>query len=449
MHCSNNTRWRIKMVASLLLGVASLEGHAVPNYARQTGEPCSSCHTVAPELTAFGRNFKLNGFVLTKQPQITAKDGIPVSLSSLPALGLELDVADTFTKTNQPGTQNGDVQMPSKLKVFFAGGLSPNVGAFSYVEYTQPDDHFSFDLTDIRAVDHGLLGGKDITYGLTLNNAVTLEDPWNTLNVWSFPHVHSDVAPSPAASTLLGGVIADSGKVAGLGGYALWNNSWYADVSVYRASTTGGAQPRPTAGAVSGVAPYGRLAWQTSFSPDYLELGVSTVAANFNQGVAGTGAAGLKDRYRDYSADAQFEHPIGNNQLTLHTAYIFERQTLDASSAAGLSNPNDILKTARADGSFIVHSGNSGYAMSLAYFNTKGSTDTLMYQPAAISGSANGKPDSAGWIVQATYLPWLNMQLTIQGTFYNTFNGLRSNYDGSGRSASGNNSVFLLAMFDW
>ncbi len=36
--------------------------HAVPSYARQTGQPCATCHTAFPELTPYGRQFKLTGY---------------------------------------------------------------------------------------------------------------------------------------------------------------------------------------------------------------------------------------------------------------------------------------------------------------------------------------------------------------------------------------------------
>src|SRR5205807_3461125 len=37
---------------------------AVPSFARQTGMPCSQCHTLSfgPALTPYGRQFKLNGY---------------------------------------------------------------------------------------------------------------------------------------------------------------------------------------------------------------------------------------------------------------------------------------------------------------------------------------------------------------------------------------------------
>jgi len=453
MRVSNWMSPFLKSLLFLALSAAACSAQAVPSFARQTGFPCQQCHTVAPELTAFGRLFKLNGFVLTTLPKVEAPStdsgNIPTELIRMPGVAAELDVADSITSKSQPGSTNGSAQFPSKFKIFFAGAVSDHIGVFNYFEYTQPDDHFSIDLTDVRIANSGQWGGKDVIYGLTINNAPTLEDPWNTENVWSFPHVGSDVAPSPAASTLLGGALADSGLVAGAGGYALWDNHWYGDLSLYRAAPTGAGQPLTPAGNLEGTVPYLRLAWQTNFDADYLETGLAFMSAKYNQGVAGSGAPGLDDRYSDWSLDAQYEHPLGDNQLTLHGKYIHENQTLDSSAAAGASNPSDSLKTFKADGTYLIRGGNAGYAFSLGFFNTTGSADALLYAPGAVSGFAGGKPDSNGWILQATYLPYANTQFTLQYTAYNKFNGASSNYDGGGRNASDNNTLFLLMMLDW
>src|SRR5208282_5295038 len=50
--------------AALAAGLAlqSQTASAVPAYARQTGQPCATCHTAFPELTPFGRQFKLMGY---------------------------------------------------------------------------------------------------------------------------------------------------------------------------------------------------------------------------------------------------------------------------------------------------------------------------------------------------------------------------------------------------
>jgi len=51
-------------VSFLILFLLSSNVNALPNFARQTGMACSSCHvqSFGPNLTSIGRNFKLNGY---------------------------------------------------------------------------------------------------------------------------------------------------------------------------------------------------------------------------------------------------------------------------------------------------------------------------------------------------------------------------------------------------
>ena len=53
------------VLGALSLLLVSFNAHAVPSYARQTNLACAACHTIFPELTPFGRSFKLNGYTLT------------------------------------------------------------------------------------------------------------------------------------------------------------------------------------------------------------------------------------------------------------------------------------------------------------------------------------------------------------------------------------------------
>jgi hypothetical protein len=39
---------------------------ALPSYARQTGLGCGMCHTEFPQLTPFGRRFKIGGYTMRK-----------------------------------------------------------------------------------------------------------------------------------------------------------------------------------------------------------------------------------------------------------------------------------------------------------------------------------------------------------------------------------------------
>src|SRR5665213_805340 len=57
------SRLRIVLLAVALFGLAP-RALAVPSFAAQTGQPCNACHVggFGPQLTAFGRNFKLRGY---------------------------------------------------------------------------------------------------------------------------------------------------------------------------------------------------------------------------------------------------------------------------------------------------------------------------------------------------------------------------------------------------
>ena len=92
------------------------------------------------------------------------------------------------------------------------------------------------------------------------------------------------------------------------------------------------------------------------------------------------------------------------------------------------------------------HFGNK-YSGTFGGFLTSGTSDSVLFAPAAITGSANGSPRSAGYIANVSYWPMQNIDLAVQYTAYTRFNGGSTNYDGSSRNASGNNTVYLLARF--
>jgi len=54
-------------------------------------------------------------------------------------------------------------------------------------------------------------------------------------------------------------------------------------------------------------------------------------------------------------------------------------------------------------------------------------------------------PDTRGIILELDYLPMPQVKLSVQYTWFLEFNGARFNYDGSGRNASDNNTLYLLA----
>src|SRR6516225_5497859 len=50
------------LVAAFLVIEFAAPARALPSYARQTGQPCGTCHTDFAGLTPYGRRFKINGY---------------------------------------------------------------------------------------------------------------------------------------------------------------------------------------------------------------------------------------------------------------------------------------------------------------------------------------------------------------------------------------------------
>ena len=411
--------------------------NAVPSFARQTGMACAACHTVFPELTSFGRQFKLNGYTLTGMQQVqqgASSSSGGLKINEIPPLSAMLQVGATHISKDVPGEQNNYVEFPQQLSFFFAGEITPHIGSFIQITYAQPDDKFGWDNTDIRYANHATVAGKDTIYGVTLNNAPTVEDPWNSTPVWGFPFSGPpDNAPAPTAGTLLGsGALAQD--VAGLGGYALWGGHLYGNLTLYRSAHLGQDAPTQTGSTntLDNFAPYWRLAWQQNFGQNYLEVGTYGMYAKLYP----SGISGNTDDYTDTAVDAQYEMPIGDHLLSVHANYIHEKQHLSVTNPGNDTKLNDF----KLNG--IYHWGNRAEA-ALGYFNISGDANAALY------GTTNGKPNSNGWTAQASYLPWQNTKLTLQYTAYTKFDGASSNYDGAGRSASDNNTLFLQGWFMW
>lgn len=106
--------------------------------------------------------------------------------------------------------------------------------------------------------------------------------------------------------------------------------------------------------------------------------------------------------------------------------------------------PEHHLNTVQANAEYHFGDRLSG---TFGWFNINGTPDTLLYGPAPVSGSANGDPRSNGYILNVSWWPAQNFQLAGQYTGYLQFNGAKTNYDGAGRNANGNNTVYLLARF--
>jgi hypothetical protein len=347
----------------------------------------------------------------------------------------------THLNKAEPAAQNSSVMFPEQLSVFLGGAITPKIGTFIQFTYAAQDGTIGMDNLDVRYATHSTVLEKDVLFGVTINNNPTVQDPWNTVPAWSYPFMSSSIAPAPIASTLIDGNLGQ--QVLGLGGYALWNNVLYTEFTAYRSAQQGTHAPLDSASqnVISQVIPYSRVALQHTFDKTYLMVGGFGFlgARLFPSGVTGE-----TDHFTTLGLDAQVERQLKASGAMLigRTSFIHEKQSLDATFAAeGAQNQRANLETFRANVSYLP---NIRFGGTIGYFNTSGSTDTLRYAPAELTGSRTGSPDTDGFLGELSFNAWQNARLSLQYTAYRRFNGSSDEYDiAGGRQASHNNTLYL------
>ena len=439
----------LSIIAAALVGTAALftprEARAVPSFAQQTGQPCKACHVggFGPELTPFGREFKIGGYTLR------AHASVPISAMAVASW--------THTRKDQvpppEHLSSNDNLVLDQASAFLAGGIGQHLGGFVQVTYDGVGRASSWDNLDLRAVTSTKLFGADSVLGLSVNNNPSVQDPWNTLAAWGFPYTDTAVSATPDAAPLIDGALAQA--VLGVTGYAWIGHKFYVEGGGYSSPSSGtlswlGADPADP-GSIHGLAPYARLAYQAPLAGGTFEAGGSFLKAGIFPGR--DRSSGLTDRYTDWGLDSSWQKTLGaSDTLTLNMRYIHEHGDLRASCALELIGDGSDL----ACGRYRLNEfrGTLGYnwrgkvGFSLSPFSITGSRNFNLYD--------NGVPDSEGVTGQIDFTPWgagnspagprFNARFGVQYTLYGKFNGRRYNYDGAGANAHDNNA---LRVFTW
>jgi hypothetical protein len=431
-------------VLLIFVGLAVTPAKAVPAFTAKTGQACAACHIggFGPQLTPFGRAFKLEGYTMD------AGGAFPMPVS---AMVVSSFVTSSKAQASPPAdhySDNNNFSM-DQTSLFLAGGIGSHFGGFFQATYDGIGRSFSWDNLDLRAVDHVTISGSDVLLGVSLNNGPGIQDAWNTLPAWGFPYTDSDLAPAPAAGTLFDGGLAQS--VIGTTAYAYWDSSIYTEVGLYWTPShhflsAMGTDEGP--GPISGAAPYMRVAFQNDYGNHNFEIGAFGFFPDLYPG--GDKSTGMADSYTDIGVDGSYQYlGDGSAIYTVNARYTYERQHLAASQLLGAAaNTNNSLNDLRLDASYYWHNMIGG---TVELFDSWGSGDTLLY-----ADNRDFKPDSTGVKFQVDATPWgtdgsplgprFNMRVGLQYTMYTKFNGAGSNYDGTGRNASDNNT---LRIFTW
>jgi hypothetical protein len=439
----------VTAIVVLLPGLA----HAVPNFAQQTGQPCTACHIGAygPQLTAFGRAFKIGGYTQTGGDATTP---IPLSVMLLGSY------SNTTTGQGAPAANNyganGNFAM-DQIGVFLGGRINDYAGGFVQGTFDGIASAILLDNTDLHLTAPFDVKDTELRLGLDINNGPTVQDPYNSTYAWGYPFVSSALVPTPTAQPLLaGGLIGNS---VGATVYAWYDRSLYLEAGLYNTygpsllSWTGQSYGP---GATANPAPYLRGAYEWNWNGQSAHVGGIFLHSNFNPTTGSFTSDGSMghDSYTDYAVDGGYQY-IGDGTHIVSLLGIFdhEAQNLVGSFNAGASSQTgNALNQVRTTLTYYYQ---QTYGATLSWQKTWGSANPLLYAPAPLSGSANGKPDSNAFILEADWVPfgkadswanpWVNLKLGIQYTIYTQFNGGTKNYDGSGRNASDNNTLYLFA----
>ncbi len=419
---------------------------AVPSFARQTGQSCVACHAGGqfPELTNYGRLFKLTGYTMGDR-------GNPLAAMAI------VDV--TRTRNNQDSSGNTLSVKDGQFildygSIFTAGKLTDNLGGFAQFTYANYDNqdsagkwhgHWGSDNFDLRYARRKFDPNRDFIWGLALNNNPGVQDAWNSLPAWGYPYVSTTQGAfgGMPASTLLEGALAQ--QVAGVGAYFYLNQHLYAELTSYNTAKAGwsflsignrAGDPIHPLTFLDGSSPYWRLAYTRELGAHNMMVGMFGMHAGVlpfdgnNQPMYGNRSS----HYRDVGLDAQYQYILAPHTLTAQFRNI--REKINDNTLTLYAGPATLNST-RLKLSYVFR---NKYGASLALSNLVGSADSIAY-----ATSANSVPNTRMWTPELFYLPMQNLRLGVQYNAFTRYMGSATNYDGNGRNASDNNTLYVYA----
>jgi hypothetical protein len=488
-HFLEETNMATPLIVRTLISVGVLastfwmqDAYATAAFSRQTGEPCASCHMqgYGPWLTDYGTKFKLDGYVAgdaAKVPTLLNNFSAEIVASVTNVAAKVPSGVLPSTNVFQPNARTNLVNDWDSL--YYTGRVMDKVGAYLQLQFNpMTARNVMLSMADLRYADHASLEGKNLQWGITANNAPTMSDTWMTSFAWMYPYTTSQVAPQPTAKPWLQTLMSNANTV-GMTAYTKYDNKYYLEAGGYTSQASNMANGLGTlngaVGASNGSSAYGGLlvggagywrAYVEQVLGDYGKLMVGTfglagnVAPSYN-------SSGPTNYITEFNFDSNYMYMLDKeNMFMVMTRYTRDGMTMSGSKQLGYAanasnNLNQIMAMA-------MYTYQQTYTLSFMWQDTWGSKDLCLYNGGcaayqqgvgAVTGSANGSPNSNAFLTEIDYVPfgkgnfvtdpYMNLRFSLQYWAYTTFNGGGNNYDGNGRSAAANNTTYFVTNINF
>jgi hypothetical protein len=155
-------------------------------------------------------------------------------------------------------------------------------------------------------------------------------------------------------------------------------------------------------GSTANVAPYARLAYEWNWAGQSAHIGSLLLRSNLNPATADRTVDGSfgRDSYTDVAFDAGYQF-LGDRThvATVDGIFTHENQNLRGSLGMGTSSQAaNHLNQIRLN---LAYWYQGTYGLNFGWQNTWGNANSALYAPAPVTGSANGKPNSNSFIIEA------------------------------------------------
>ena len=450
-----------------IAGLLPMDAQAIPLFARQTGQNCVACHAGGqfPELTAYGRKFKLTGYTLG------VRADVPLAVMGT--------LSGTSVNNKTPGSGDVNADFPqdglvhfTTASIFAGGKITDNIGLFGQWTYNAYDHqsgadqhwtgHSTSDQFDLRYADRFIDTKQDLIVGASLNNNPGVTDVWNTFNS-AFGSIGPGYVPisnpggagpfiGPSATPAMLGM---GPTAAGLNAYVYWNDTVYAEIGAYQTANrifsfmSQGIPDSAMPKLKGNFNPYWRLALNHDWGANSAMVGLFGMNSEVYYDSPAT--FGPTTRYRDIGVDAQYQYILDPHTITAQFSYIRENQSYsdelwdsaNPNYGGNYANSSNTLDYLRLKATYVYQ---AKYGASLGYVSATGSADALAYTNSSTSnpvpfGNANSTPNTKIWVPEIFWTPIQNVRVGLQYYKFTEYNGSSSNYDGNGRNASDNDTV--------